>query len=178
MLKEIFSNRGVGTMVYANEHDNMRPATRADIPEMLRIMQRPTRQGIILPRTAEQIDRALEDFVVYEVDGTLHGCAALHRLGGTQAEVAALVVDNAYAGLGTGRKIVTFLLEKARAAGMGRVFVLTTQASDWFVKLGFRAARPADLPKQRREAYDRKRGSRVLACRLRRRGTTRRLAVE
>lgn len=38
ILKEIFSSRGCGTMIYTNEHENIRPMHLADIPEVLRIM--------------------------------------------------------------------------------------------------------------------------------------------
>ncbi|MBD3321412.1 MAG: amino-acid N-acetyltransferase, partial [Chitinivibrionales bacterium] len=38
ILKEIFSSRGWGTMIYSNELENIRPMVHADIPEVLRIM--------------------------------------------------------------------------------------------------------------------------------------------
>ena len=150
-------------MVYANEHVNLRPMTRADIPDTLRLMQPAVEAGILIPRSAEHIEQRLADFVVYDVDGTVHGCAALHALGGRHAEVAALAVDGAYRELGIGKRIVAFLIDRARAAGIRRLYVLTTRSADWFAQLGFRPARPSDLPAARRASYDRRRGSRVLA---------------
>ncbi len=166
LLEEIFSNHGSGLMVYANEHSNVRPMTRADIPEVERLMQPAVESGRLLERSQRHLEQHLADYALYEIDGTLHGCAALHVYPGRQAEIAALVVDEEFASAGTGRQLVSYLLTRARASGIRRVFALTTQAFDWFLKLGFRAATPADLPPARRATYDRRRRSRVLACDL------------
>jgi amino-acid N-acetyltransferase len=45
-----------------------------------------------------------------------------------------------------GRKIVSYLIEKAAKIGMTRVFVLTTRTIDWFEQLGFVEADLASLP--------------------------------
>ncbi len=68
--------------------------------------------------------------------------------------------------LGIGRKVVQFLLQKARKMGLTRAFALTTQTWDWFAELGFTLGTVEDLPPERRGTYDRKRGSRVLVFRL------------
>jgi len=39
ILKEIFSNRGLGTMIYANQHENIRAMNLADVPEALQLME-------------------------------------------------------------------------------------------------------------------------------------------
>ena len=39
VLQEVFSARGDGTMVYANQYSSIRPANIEDIPDILRIMQ-------------------------------------------------------------------------------------------------------------------------------------------
>jgi amino-acid N-acetyltransferase len=179
LLQEIFSNQGSGLMIYANEHSNVRAMTRTDIPDVERLMQPAIESGRLLPRSQRQLEQHLEEYVLYEVDGTLHGCAALHRYPGKQAEIAALVVDEEFASAGTGRHLVSYLLTRARAAGMRRVFALTTQATDWFANLGFRPAKPADLPPARRALYDRRRNSRVLVCDVPRApAASTRLAVE
>jgi amino-acid N-acetyltransferase len=43
-----------------------------------------------------------------------------------------------------------------------RVFVLTTQASDWFERLGFRPGTVQDIADGKRNQYDYGRNSRVL----------------
>ena len=39
VLQEVFSARGDGTMVYANQYSSIRPANIEDIPDILRVMQ-------------------------------------------------------------------------------------------------------------------------------------------
>ena len=48
------------------------------------------------------------------------------------------------------------------AMGLARLFVLTTRTTHWFLKRGFVAATVDDLPRARRDAYDRQRRSQVL----------------
>jgi amino-acid N-acetyltransferase len=166
ILKEIFSNRGFGTMIYANQHENIRPMDHADVPEVLQLMKPYIAGGTLIERTTADLVEHLPDYAVYEVDGTVHACAALHRYPGGKAEIAGMAVDQLYASLGIGTKIVSYLLDKAAKMKIRQVFVLTTQAMDWFSSLGFRKADIKDLPKQRREKYDSKRNSLVLSCRV------------
>ncbi len=162
LLGEVFSNRGIGTMVYANRHANVRPMVRTDIPDILRLMQPLVREGKLVARTEEDLEQSLRDYVVHEVDGTVHGCGALHRLSVRQGEIAGLVVNDSYGSKGIGKTIISSLLDRAQTLGLKRVFVLTTQAADWFLQLGFRDCAPTDLPKQRQKRYDTQRRSRVL----------------
>ena len=46
------------------------------------------------------------------------------------------------------------------------LFVLTTQAYDWFLKLGFRPEGVSALPPDKQGTYDRNRNSRVLVYQL------------
>jgi amino-acid N-acetyltransferase len=88
--------------------------------------------------------------------------AALCR-GEAQGEIAAIATDPQYAELGLGRRIVNYLIEKARKNRMSRVFILTTKTQDWFEALGFQEAPIDSLPAQKRKIYDHKRNSKVFA---------------
>ena len=55
ILKELFSSRGCGTMVYTNQHENIRQMKKADIPDVLRIMQPFVEKEILLSRTEEDL---------------------------------------------------------------------------------------------------------------------------
>jgi amino-acid N-acetyltransferase len=168
VLKEIFSSVGCGTMVYANEHENVRPMRRADIPEVLRLMRPFIEKEVLVERREEDLVSRLGDYVVYEVDGLMHACGALHRSAEDpqRAEMAAIAVDETYAGFGVGRRIVTYLIERARALSLRQLYVLTTQTADWFVQFGFREGGVEDLPEERRRQYNRQRNSRVLLLEL------------
>jgi amino-acid N-acetyltransferase len=162
LLKEIFSNLGIGTMIHTNVYQSIRSMKPDDVGDVFRLMQPYIRKKILIPRTEEQLHEHLQDYVVWETDGAIHGCGALHRFGSDQAEIAGIAVDPRYDQIGIGRKIVEYLIEIARTAGLRRVFVLTTQTADWFQAHGFSPASVNLIPKERQAVYDRERNSRVL----------------
>jgi amino-acid N-acetyltransferase len=162
LLQEVFSSAGQGTMFYLDDYDHVHPAQASDIPEILRIMQPYVDEGVLVQRTAEDLARDLDHYTVYKVDDVLHGCGALKPIGPGAAELLALVVDPAYAGRGTGGKIVDYLVQKARKAGIKKVFLLTTQTSDFFLRMGFKEAPVTALPPARRKTWNPTRNSRVL----------------
>jgi amino-acid N-acetyltransferase len=166
LLKEIFSNRGFGTMIYANQHDNIRPMAMGDVPEMLRLMQPAIDEGVLVPRSEADLAEHLDDYAIYEVDGTVHACAALQAYSDRQGEIAGLMVDETYKNLGIGQRMVSYLLERAAAKKLKSVFVLTTQTSDWFSKMGFSHGKIADLPPERQKSYNRKRKPLILRYKL------------
>ncbi|MDR1587762.1 MAG: amino-acid N-acetyltransferase [Treponema sp.] len=167
VLKELFSNLGAGVMVYADdEYESIRPLRSRDLPDILRLMEPLMQKGVLVRRSAEQIQEKKDDYVVYEMDSSVHACGALHDWGENQAEIAAIATDPLYADLGLGRRIVGCLIERARKNGFGRVFVLTTQTQDWFETLGFREAAVESLPDRKRRLYDQSRRSKVFALEL------------
>ncbi len=161
ILKEIFSNLGVGTMVHGNDYDSIRPMEVEDITDVLRIMEPFVSSEILVRRTGADLEKNLRDFVVYEMDSSVHGCGAMHRYPDGSGEIAAIAVDGRYDRLGLGYKIVSYLVETARVEGLKNVFVLTTQTSDWFERLGFEEGGLDSIPAEKRERYDRKRNSRI-----------------
>jgi amino-acid N-acetyltransferase len=163
VLKELFSNLGVGTMIFTDEYESIRPLHSRDLPDVLRIMEPLMKAGILIRRTAEQIQEKREDYAVFEIDGSVHACGALHDWGEGQGEIAAIASDPLYSGMNLGRRIVGYLIEKARKKGMNRVFVLTTVTQDWFEALGFREAGTDSLPEKKRQVYDQSRKSKVFA---------------
>jgi amino-acid N-acetyltransferase len=166
ILRELFSNLGSGTMLYSDEYEAIRPLRSRDIPVILRLMDPLVRQGILVKRSAEQILEKKQDFAVFEIDGSVHACGALHDWGEAQGEIAAIATDPLYADMGMGRRIVGYLIDRARKKGLRRVFVLTTHTQDWFEFLGFRELDVEQLPEKRRKIYDCGRRSKVFALDL------------
>lgn len=162
ILREVFTSLGSGTMIYANEYENIRPMRHDDISEVLRVMQPFIRSGTLVDRNRELLEKTLEEYVVYEIDGVVHGCGALREFEGGVGEIAAIAVDENFAQLGIGRRIVTYLIELARRRKLTRLFLLTTRSFDWFARLGFRQSSVDDLPESRRAHYDTTRNSRVM----------------
>ncbi|MDR2552746.1 MAG: amino-acid N-acetyltransferase [Treponema sp.] len=166
VLRELFSNLGSGTMVYADEYEAIRPLKTQDIPDILRIMEPLMRQGILLRRGPAEIQEKKEDYWVFGIDGRAHACGALHCWEDRQGEIAAVAVDSAYADMGLGSRMVRFLINRAAREGLRRVFALTTKTQDWFETLGFKEQDPASLPEGRKKIYSPERKSKIYVLEL------------
>jgi amino-acid N-acetyltransferase len=166
ILREIFSNLGVGTMVYGEEYESIRPMKADDIGDVLRLMQPLMAEGILVQRTEDDLLAREADFVVYSIDDVVHACGALHDYGEGQAEIAAIATNPVYSHLSMGRKILSYLIDKAAKMGISRVFVLTTRTLDWFERLGFVETNLESLPARRRQTYNPARKSRIFALDL------------
>jgi len=159
---EIFSGLGSGTMIYKNNYGGIHAMAENNIPDVLNLMRPFIEKGILLERNAQTLKTQLDDFIVYEMDGGIKACAALHIYDDKQAEIAAIAVDETCSHLGTGPKLVKYLIEKAKKLDCTGVFVLTTQTTDWFLQQGFTESTIDSLPKKRRQQWTPQRGSKVL----------------
>lgn len=161
LLQEIFSNQGIGTMVHTNIFESIRPMERTDVSEVLHIMEPFISQGVLLPRDTHSLEVLYQDYFVYDIDGRVYGCAALHSYPDGQGEIAAVAVDSRFSGMGIGRRLVQYVLEQARERGYRKVFALTTRTADWFERLGFRLGRLEEISEKKRSTYDRSRNSKI-----------------
>ncbi len=169
LLAEVFSNEGVGTLIHANEYQAIRRALRKDAPVLHRLIQRAVENDELIRRTRAEIERQIEDFFVFEVDGNPVACAAVHFYPAERvAELAAVCVDPKFENQGIGSKLSQYGEALARAGGARALIVLSTQAFNYFLqKAGFGVGSPDDLPPARRERYNRSgRRSVVLLKRL------------
>jgi amino-acid N-acetyltransferase len=123
----------------------------------------------LVRRSRAEIERTADDFFVFEVDKLPVACAAVHLYPGElKAELACVCVDPRFENRGIGRKMIAYGESQARLAGMKELFLLSTQAFNYFQqKGGFAQGSPADLPMVRRDKYDKSgRRSLVLVKRL------------
>jgi amino-acid N-acetyltransferase len=169
LLAEVFSNEGIGTLIYANEYEQIRPAKKKDI----RAIQMLTAEGVksdeLVKRTRASIEKQLGDFYIYEIDKNSVACVALHVYPEQkQAELACLYVSSSHENQGIGRKLIQFVESKARELGVNELLTLSTQAFTYFQsKGGFTEGSPNDLPPSRREKHDQSgRNSKVLVKKL------------
>ncbi|MBP5402060.1 MAG: amino-acid N-acetyltransferase [Treponema sp.] len=163
---EIYSSIGSGTMVYNDEYSGFRDMTLNDISSVLSLMDPFIKRGILLPRTKATLTEKLSDYTVYQVDGGIHACAALHIYNSSQAEIAGVAVDESYSKIGIGVKLIEFLLKKAAGKKIKSVFVLTTQTADWFEKIGFKSDSINSIPPERKAKWSAQRNSKVLRIKL------------
>ena len=169
LLGEVFSNHGLGTLIYANEYENIRPAKKKDV----RAIQLLTREGVeadeLVRRTRSTIEKSLGDYYIFEIDRNPVACVALHVYPERgQGELACLYVSNAHENQGIGRKLIQYVENRARALGLEELLALSTQAFTYFQsKGGFREGTAEDLPPARRERYEQSgRNSKILVKKL------------
>ena len=172
LLSELFSNEGVGTMIHADDYQQIRKADSADVPALLSMMQQSMDDAALVPRTREQMQSKIKDFYVLEVDGNPIGCVAVHSYdenGVMIAELACLFVRRSHKNRGHGQKLVAFAEDIARQRECEVLVALSTQAFRFFEeKMGFTVADPSALPAPRREKYNESgRNSKVLTKSLR-----------
>jgi amino-acid N-acetyltransferase len=169
LLAEVFSNEGIGTLIYANEYEQIRPAKKKDIRAIQQLTKKAVDAEELIRRTRAEMERNLSDYYIFEIDNNPVACIALHVYPEQhKAELASLFVDAAHENQGIGRKLVHFVENKARALGLSELIALSTQAFTYFEsKGGFVEGTLDDLPPVRREKYDQSgRNSKVLIKKL------------
>jgi amino-acid N-acetyltransferase len=163
LLAELFTHEGSGSMITADKLERLRPATIDDVGGILRLIEPLEADGTLVRRGRELLEREIGRFVVLEHDRLIVGCAALYPFPRAKAgELAGLAVRPEHRREGHGEKLLGAIEAKARAAGMKKLFVLTTRTSQWFVERGFAAASPTALPAEKRALYNWQRRSKVL----------------
>jgi amino-acid N-acetyltransferase len=168
LLTEVFSNEGIGTLVYANEYQQIRRAMKKDIRAILTLTKNSVVSEELIKRTRANIEKMLGDYYIFETDKNPVACVALHQLDQNKGELACLYVSPSHENQGIGRKLVAFVDSKARELGLSELVTLSTQAFTYFQsKGGFSEGSPDDLPPARRERYEQSgRNSKVLIKKL------------
>jgi amino-acid N-acetyltransferase len=169
LLAEVFSNEGIGTLIYANEYEQIRRALKKDVRHILQLTKNSVASAELVKRTRAMIEKQIGEYYIYEIDKNPVACVALHIYPETkQGELAFLYVKSSHENQGIGRKLVQFVEKQAREAGLEELVTLSTQAFSYFQsKAGFSEATPDILPAARREKYDQSgRNSKVLSKRL------------
>lgn len=166
-LLEIFTHDGVGTMVSYENLESLRQATIEDVGGILKLIEPLEADGTLVKRGRELIEREIDYFSVIEHDGVIFGCAALYPFPAQKmAEMACLIVNAEAQTQGDGERLLKHMENRARAAGLKKLFVLTTRTAHWFLKRGFVPATVDDLPKDRQHMYNWQRKSLVFTKNL------------
>ena len=169
LLAEVFSNEGIGTLIYANEYEQIRPAKKKDIRSILLLTKNSVASEELVKRSRAALEKHLSDYYIFEIDRNPVACVALHTWPEfSKGELAFLYVSPSHENQGIGRKLIQFVESKARELGLGELLTLSTQAFTYFQsKGGFAEGTPDNLPPSRREKYDQSgRNSKVLVKKL------------
>ncbi|HEV2434469.1 MAG TPA: amino-acid N-acetyltransferase [Verrucomicrobiae bacterium] len=169
LLAEVFSNDGIGTLIYANEYQQIRPARKKDVRAIQLLTKSAVETEELVKRSKASIEKNLTDYFIFEIDKNPVACVALHVYPDhKKGELACLYVNSSHENQGIGRKLIQFVENKAREAGLNELVTLSTQAFTYFQsKGGFAEGTPDDLPPARREKYEQSgRNSKILVKKL------------
>ncbi len=156
LIREVFSNEGVGTLVYGNEYQQIRQAKRSDVARIYNLTSGSVEKEELARRSIESIEQDIKNFYVYEIDGNLVGCVLITRFEeeASTAEINALFVHPLHQRQGIGSKLTNFACLKLKELGVERVLALSTQSVGFFETItGFKESGSDSLPKSRQASY-------------------------
>ncbi|MBC7683444.1 MAG: amino-acid N-acetyltransferase [Ferruginibacter sp.] len=167
ILLEVYVHDGIGTMVVDEKLESLREALVDDVGGILQLIEPFEKDGTLVKRSRTEIERDADLYTVVEHDGVIFACAALYPYPEAHTgEMAALTVSPQVQGQGDGEKVLKRIEQRARAAGLQSIFVLTTRTMHWFIKRGFVQVDPEWLPEARKRKYNWDRKSLVLVKKL------------
>jgi amino-acid N-acetyltransferase len=104
----------------------VRRAARTDADEIADLVGPYSAQGLMLPRTVEQIAACIDNYVVAVDDaGHVLACAALDEYSPSLAEVSSVAVAESQHGRGLGTQVVLGVERLARARDIDELFALS-----------------------------------------------------
>lgn len=112
------------------------PAVFDDAAAIVRSFEPFVLKRLILPRTVEEIQSNIGDFVVAKKDGAIVGTVALRDFGSGLMEIRSLTVSSLCEGRGLGTKLLNAVIDLARSRKASKVFTLTMRPNI-FQRLGF-----------------------------------------
>ena len=121
LLAEVFSNDGIGTLIYANEYQQIRPAKKKDVRAIQLLTKAAVESDELVKRTRAVIEKSLGDYFIFEIDKNPVACVALHVYPGqNKGELACLYVNPSHENQGIGRKLIQFVENKASELDLDR----------------------------------------------------------
>ncbi|NCX49525.1 MAG: amino-acid N-acetyltransferase, partial [Gammaproteobacteria bacterium] len=162
ILTELMTTDGTGTLIGSQPAAPVRQARVDDLPGLIHLLAPMEERGALVQRSRDKLEAEINHFFVIEQDGRILGSAALYPLDSGAAELAALAVDHATTEQSIGTKLLKHIEDQARALSIQNLFVLTTQASDWFKERGFVMSSVEALPENRQALYNYQRNSLIL----------------
>ena len=157
LINEIFSGEGVGSLIYANDYQQIRKATKRDVRFLYNLTRNAVKREELLHRTQQAIEKNIDQFYVFEIDENIIACVTLYFYPDKPqfAEIGSLYVLPFYHNRGVGRKMVDYACMRAKEKDVATVVALSTQSYSFFTSvLGFEETDKSVLPEARLKAYE------------------------
>jgi len=161
LLQELYTRDGSGTMISGDLYDGINRATVDDVTAIYDVITPLVEKGILVERTKAELERDIELYHVYTRDGLLVASGQLKMFEDGYAEIGCLVVNPLYRAKGRGDAMLGYLGRLCVEAGATNLFVLSTQAMEWFIERGFDEVGVDLLPPSRQATYNYNRGSKI-----------------
>ena len=166
ILKELYTTNGAGVLISRDVYDGIRPAVLSDICSVEAIIKPLELEGILVPRTRDQLEREMKNCVVLTRDGSTIACGMLKQYNNDYAEICCLAVHQNYRKHGRGETVLAYLERRALLLGISYIFVLSTQTMQWFEERGFILSDPKLILPLISRKYNSTRGSKVYIKKL------------
>lgn len=125
----------------------IRKANIKDAKRIQEIVNTYAKKGEMLLLSLNDIYENILKFVVWEEDGEVIGCVAMHPTWEDMAELRSIAVTEEAKGRDIGTQLVAKCEEMAREVGLIKIFLLTYVPS-FFGKLGYTELDKENLPKK------------------------------
>jgi amino-acid N-acetyltransferase len=126
----------------------IRRASRSDVGQIFDLVSQFSAQGLMLPRTAEQIAAKIDSYVVAaDESGRVVACAALEEYSPSLGEVSSVAVAPSHHGEGLGTQVVLGVERLARARDIDELFAMSLN-EQFFVGLSYTATSISRYPEK------------------------------
>ena len=167
LLKELYSRDGSGTLIHSDVYQTIRSATVEDVGGIIELIEPLEKQGVLIRRSRELLEAEIRHFAIAERDGAIIGCAALYPNNQESiGELACLATHPQYRNAGHAKLLLKHVEKQAKAIGLKKIFVLTTQTAHWFQEHGFTDVGLDELPDNKQAMYNYSRNSKPLIKRF------------
>jgi amino-acid N-acetyltransferase len=132
----------------ATSTTTVRRAVRADAGQILELVSPYAAQGLMLPRTLDQIASRIDSYVVAtDAASRIIACAALDEYSPSLAEVSSVAVAPSHHGKGLGSQVVLGVERLARARDIEELFALSL-TDQFFLSLSYRPTTISRYPEK------------------------------
>ena len=125
----------------------IRKAVMSDAKSIQNLVNSFAKDGEMLSLSINEIYEKILEFVVWEDEGEIVGCCAIHPTWDDLAEIRSVAVRPDTGNKGVGKALVEVSIKTAETLGIKKIFLLT-YVPEFFVKLGFTEVEKEELPKK------------------------------
>ncbi len=126
----------------------IRKARTQDAPAIARLIRPFAAEGLMLPRTEEEIRRGIQGYrLAMGPGGELAGCIGIRPLRKDLAEIIGFAVASGWQGRGVGTHLLERAVEESLLRGFYRTFAMTLRPGP-FLRLGFLEVPRSRIPEK------------------------------